>query len=126
MLTHVPPTPQTRTYATIASTLQHEAMASSAVRAADKMQARLIIVFTVTGNTARMLAKYKPTQPILTLVCPARSASQLIPSKRALGGAPASSCAADEGPSAASLARVHSLTFFDTGKGLGRARSVCG
>jgi pyruvate kinase len=37
--------------------LQSEALASSAVRAAHKMQAALIVVFTVTGRTARLLAK---------------------------------------------------------------------
>ncbi|KAJ9505573.1 hypothetical protein QJQ45_024312 [Haematococcus lacustris] len=46
-----------------------EAMASSAVRAAHKMAAKLIVVFTVTGRTARLVAKYKPSQPILTVVC---------------------------------------------------------
>lgn len=48
---------------------KREALASSAVRAAAKINAALIIVFTVTGNTARLVAKYKPTQPILTVVC---------------------------------------------------------
>ena len=47
--------------------VQAEALASSAVRAAEKSQAKILIVFTVTGNTARMIAKYKPKQPILTV-----------------------------------------------------------
>lgn len=49
---------------------KREALASSAVRAASKIEAKLIIVFTVTGNTARLVAKYKPAMPILTVsVC---------------------------------------------------------
>jgi pyruvate kinase len=34
-----------------------EALASSAVRAADKLRAALLIVFTSTGRTARIIAK---------------------------------------------------------------------
>ncbi|GLC42008.1 hypothetical protein PLESTF_000110500 [Pleodorina starrii] len=48
---------------------KREALASSAVRAAAKINAALIIVFTVTGQTARLVAKYKPASPILTIVC---------------------------------------------------------
>ncbi|GIL59095.1 hypothetical protein Vafri_14039 [Volvox africanus] len=48
---------------------KREALASSAVRAAAKINAALIIVFTVTGQTARLVAKYKPASPILTVVC---------------------------------------------------------
>jgi pyruvate kinase len=36
---------------------QVEALASSAVRAADKLHAALLIVFTSTGRTARIVAK---------------------------------------------------------------------
>lgn len=46
---------------------KREALASSAVRAAAKINAALIIVFTVTGQTARLVAKYKPACPILTV-----------------------------------------------------------
>lgn len=49
---------------------KHEALASSAVRAAGKLQASLIVVFTVTGRTPRIVAKYRPSQPILTVVVP--------------------------------------------------------
>ena len=49
---------------------KREALASSAVRAAEKSLAKLMIVFTVTGLTAQLLAKYKPLQPILAVVCP--------------------------------------------------------
>lgn len=41
---------------------QVEALASSAVRAADKLHARLMIVFTSTGRTARIIAKWVPQQ----------------------------------------------------------------
>ncbi|MEW5309186.1 MAG: hypothetical protein WDW38_001091 [Sanguina aurantia] len=54
-----------------------EALASSAVRAADKINAALIIVFTVTGRTARLVAKYKPAQKILTLVVPSLNSDGL-------------------------------------------------
>ena len=47
-----------------------EALASSAVRAADKSGASLIVCYTRTGNTARLLAKYKPPVPVLTYVVP--------------------------------------------------------
>jgi pyruvate kinase len=46
---------------------QTEALATAAVRAATKLQAALIVVFTVTGRTARLIAKYRPSQPILTV-----------------------------------------------------------
>ena len=49
---------------------KREALASSAVRAAEKSAATLLVVFTVTGTTARLLAKYKPMTPILAVVCP--------------------------------------------------------
>ena len=47
-----------------------ESLASSAVRAAEKVAARLIIVFTQTGRAARLVAKYRPTVPILSVVVP--------------------------------------------------------
>eukprot|EP01025_Chloroclados_australasicus_P023855 TRINITY_DN24054_c0_g3_i1.p2 TRINITY_DN24054_c0_g3~~TRINITY_DN24054_c0_g3_i1.p2 ORF type:complete len:192 (-),score=27.93 TRINITY_DN24054_c0_g3_i1:208-750(-) len=47
-----------------------EALASSAVRAADKAAAKLILVFTDSGLTAALVAKYRPAAPILTLVIP--------------------------------------------------------
>lgn len=45
-------------------------MASSAVRAAEKANARAIVVFTDTGLTASLVAKYRPNVPIITLVVP--------------------------------------------------------
>ncbi|KAI8477220.1 MAG: pyruvate kinase [Monoraphidium minutum] len=47
-----------------------EALAMAAVRAATKLRAALIVVFTVTGRTARLIAKYRPSQPVLTVVVP--------------------------------------------------------
>eukprot|EP00798_Chlamydomonas_sp_ICE-L_P008473 gene8473-4834_t len=48
-----------------------ESIASSAVRAADKLQASLIIVYTHTGQTlTELVAKYRPPVPIMTLVVP--------------------------------------------------------
>eukprot|EP00884_Botryococcus_braunii_P017214 jgi/Botrbrau1/4176/Bobra.0192s0036.1 len=47
-----------------------ESIASSAVRAADKVQAALIIVYTSTGQTASLVSKYRPPMPIMTLVIP--------------------------------------------------------
>ncbi|KAK9862304.1 hypothetical protein WJX84_005516 [Apatococcus fuscideae] len=47
-----------------------ESVASSAVKAADKVAASLIIVFTNTGTTAALVSKYRPPMPILTLVVP--------------------------------------------------------
>ncbi|KAK9861213.1 hypothetical protein WJX84_011545 [Apatococcus fuscideae] len=47
-----------------------ESVASSAVKAADKVGASLIIVFTNTGTTANLVSKYRPPMPILTLVVP--------------------------------------------------------
>jgi len=49
---------------------EEDALASSAVRAADKVNARLIVCFTETGRTASNLAKFRPPMPILTVVVP--------------------------------------------------------
>jgi len=49
---------------------EEDALASSAVRAADKVHARLIVCFTETGRTASNLAKFRPPMPILTVVVP--------------------------------------------------------
>ncbi|GAB4821691.1 hypothetical protein N2152v2_008737 [Parachlorella kessleri] len=52
--------------------MQHklESIASSAVRAADKVSAKLIVCITHTGRTASLIAKYRPPMPIMTLVVP--------------------------------------------------------
>jgi pyruvate kinase len=49
---------------------QSEALASSAVRAASKTGAAMIVVFTRTGLTARLVSKYRPNMPIVSLVIP--------------------------------------------------------
>lgn len=47
-----------------------ESLASSAVRAANKAQAKLIVVMTRGGTTAKLVAKYRPAVPILSVVVP--------------------------------------------------------
>jgi pyruvate kinase len=47
-----------------------ESIASSAVRAATKVMAALIVVFTSSGRAARLIAKYRPTMPVLCIVIP--------------------------------------------------------
>ncbi|KAF6256496.1 pyruvate kinase [Scenedesmus sp. NREL 46B-D3] len=47
-----------------------ESLASSAVRTAGNTGAHLIVVYTATGRTAQLVAKYRPPMPILTLVVP--------------------------------------------------------
>ncbi|KAK9840140.1 hypothetical protein WJX74_004030 [Apatococcus lobatus] len=61
-----------------------ESMASTAVRAAAKIKASLIIVYSSTGRTARLVAKYRPSMPILTLVIPHLTATNSL--KWQLGG----------------------------------------
>ncbi|KAJ3692963.1 hypothetical protein LUZ60_012058 [Juncus effusus] len=47
-----------------------ESLASSAVRTANKAKATLIVVLTRGGTTARLVAKYRPRVPILSVVVP--------------------------------------------------------
>ncbi|PIA54821.1 hypothetical protein AQUCO_00901013v1 [Aquilegia coerulea] len=54
-----------------------EAIASSAVRAAIKVKASVIIVFTSSGRAARLIAKYRPTMPVLSVVIPRLKTNQL-------------------------------------------------
>ncbi|KAL3159599.1 hypothetical protein ABBQ38_010011 [Trebouxia sp. C0009 RCD-2024] len=54
-----------------------ESIASTAVRTADKIKAGLIIVYASSGRTASLMAKYRPTMPILTLVVPHLKSSAL-------------------------------------------------
>ena len=49
---------------------QAEALASSAVRAGTKVDAKMIIVFTRTGETARMVSRYRAPMPVISLVIP--------------------------------------------------------
>lgn len=45
----------------------HESVCSAAVKTASDIHASLIIVITENGLTARLVAKYRPKQPILAL-----------------------------------------------------------
>ncbi|CAN4080933.1 unnamed protein product [Withania somnifera] len=47
-----------------------ESLASSAVRTANKAKAKLIVVLTRGGSTAKLVAKYRPAVPILSVVVP--------------------------------------------------------
>lgn len=44
-----------------------EAIASSAVKTATAMGAKMLVVLTETGHTAQLVSKYRPKQPILVL-----------------------------------------------------------
>ncbi|XP_042499810.1 pyruvate kinase 1, cytosolic-like [Macadamia integrifolia] len=54
-----------------------ESIASSAVRAAIKVKASVIICFTSSGRAARLIAKYRPTMPVLSVVIPRLKTDQL-------------------------------------------------
>lgn len=54
-----------------------ESLASSAVRTANKVQASLIIVLTRGGSTARLVAKYRPYVPILSVAVPIMSTDSM-------------------------------------------------
>eukprot|EP00268_Persea_americana_P013077 TRINITY_DN156_c0_g1_i4.p1 TRINITY_DN156_c0_g1~~TRINITY_DN156_c0_g1_i4.p1 ORF type:complete len:535 (+),score=109.84 TRINITY_DN156_c0_g1_i4:107-1606(+) len=54
-----------------------ESIASSAVRAAIKVKASVIIVFTSSGRAARLTAKYRPTMPVISVVIPRLKTNQL-------------------------------------------------
>ncbi|KAL5709644.1 pyruvate kinase [Ranunculus cassubicifolius] len=54
-----------------------EAIASSAVRAAIKVKASVIIVFTSSGRAARLIAKYRPAMPVISVVIPRLKTNQL-------------------------------------------------
>ncbi|KAK4385612.1 Pyruvate kinase, cytosolic [Sesamum angolense] len=54
-----------------------ESIASSAVRAAIKVKASVVICFTSSGRTARLIAKYRPTMPVLSVVIPRLKTDQL-------------------------------------------------
>ncbi|KAG6473527.1 pyruvate kinase, cytosolic isozyme-like [Zingiber officinale] len=47
-----------------------ESLASSAVRMANKAKAALIVVLTRGGTTAKLVAKYRPRVPVLSVVVP--------------------------------------------------------
>ncbi|PPE02878.1 hypothetical protein GOBAR_DD00085 [Gossypium barbadense] len=88
-----------------------ESIASSAVRAAIKVKASVIICFTSSGRVARLIAKYRPTMPALSVVIPCLKTNQL---KWSFSGGirePADELAVDGRPSQGnpSLSEVFSL-----------------
>ncbi|TYI07596.1 hypothetical protein ES332_A10G238800v1 [Gossypium tomentosum] len=54
-----------------------ESIASSAVRAAIKVKASAIICFTSSGRACRLIAKYRPTMPVISVVIPRLKTNQL-------------------------------------------------
>ena len=54
-----------------------ESLASSAVRTAHKVRAALIVVLTRGGTTARLVAKYRPSVPVLTVAVPVLTTDSL-------------------------------------------------
>jgi len=54
-----------------------ESLASSAVRTAHKVHASLIVVLTRGGSTARLVAKYRPLVPVLTVAVPVLTTDSL-------------------------------------------------
>ncbi|KAL0316149.1 UNVERIFIED_CONTAM: Pyruvate kinase, cytosolic [Sesamum radiatum] len=57
-----------RTVKFVGQPMSHlESIASSAVRAAIKVKASVIICFTSSGRAARLIAKYRPTMPVLSV-----------------------------------------------------------
>ncbi|KAL6998144.1 pyruvate kinase [Sarracenia purpurea var. burkii] len=54
-----------------------ESIVSSAVRAAIKVKASVIICFTSSGRAARLIAKYRPTMPVISVVVPRLKTNQL-------------------------------------------------
>jgi pyruvate kinase len=58
--------------------MQHlESIASAAVRAATKVSASVVVVFTSSGRAARLIAKYRPTMPVLCVVVPRLTTNRL-------------------------------------------------
>ncbi|XP_031110347.1 pyruvate kinase 1, cytosolic-like [Ipomoea triloba] len=67
-----------RTVKYVGEPMSHlESIASSAVRAAIKVRASVIICFTSSGRAARLIAKYRPTMPVLSVVIPQLKSNQL-------------------------------------------------
>lgn len=54
-----------------------ESLASSAVRTANKVRASLIVVLTRGGTTAKLVAKYRPSVPILSVAVPVMTTDSL-------------------------------------------------
>ena len=45
----------------------HQAIARAACEAADALQAKAIVCLTLTGNIAKMIAKWRPSTPIIAV-----------------------------------------------------------
>lgn len=58
-----------------------EAICSAAVKASLDLNASMLVVLTETGNTARMVAKYRPRAPILTITNSESCARQSLSSR---------------------------------------------
>eukprot|EP01018_Ginkgo_biloba_P021958 Gb_23818 [translate_table: standard] len=54
-----------------------ESLALTAARTAKKVRASLVMVLTRTGNTARLVAKYRPSVPIVSVIVPTLTANNL-------------------------------------------------
>jgi pyruvate kinase len=67
-----------------------ESLASSAVRTAHKVHASLVVVLTRGGSTARLVAKYRPLVPVLTVAVPVLTTDSLT--WTCSGEAPARQC----------------------------------
>lgn len=72
-----------------------ESLASSAVRTAHKVHASLIVVLTRGGSTARLVAKYRPLVPVLTVAVPVLTTDSLTWS--CSGESPARQCLVTRG-----------------------------
>eukprot|EP00884_Botryococcus_braunii_P001900 jgi/Botrbrau1/11710/Bobra.0195s0039.1 len=72
-----------------------ESLASSAVRTAHKVRAALIVVLTRGGSTARLVAKYRPSIPVLTVAVPVLTTDSLTWS--CSGEGPARQCLVTRG-----------------------------
>lgn len=72
-----------------------ESLASSAVRTAHKVHASLIVVLTRGGSTARLVAKYRPLVPVLTVAVPVLTTDSLT--WTCSGEAPARQCLVTRG-----------------------------
>ncbi|KAK3270360.1 hypothetical protein CYMTET_21242, partial [Cymbomonas tetramitiformis] len=72
-----------------------ESLASSAVRTAHKVKAKMIVVLTREGVTARLVAKYRPSVPVLTVAIPTLTTDSL--SWSCSGEGPARQCLVTRG-----------------------------
>lgn len=77
LLQNFTPKPYTRSEAINYLDEEMDAIAHSAVRSAHDMNARAIILITMSGRVARAVAKHKPTVPVLAFCTDAQVARQL-------------------------------------------------